>query len=511
MQATFADPFSLVIPSVAMIGDSISALIGRTRPGDMAGERLKIAYRQEQHTYTLQKDGSLNQPVLIAASRTGTAWFLASQAGKGSCRTWCTVFPNNELASRPEPALDQSPFLLEALGILRIQGVGLQEITNLTLAPSDGEAISFAGPFSGSSLELLVAVGCLAEGPCTLTCVTAEGKTLVQESLIQHVLPHRESDDLSTHILASPVVLDSVLNKEQNQTSISCLTSLYRDRATNEKIADTSLRLGVCYPGGFATADITTNSKGLATTKMSLPGLYTSDQVAASVITVRHDAFSWHPSSVIFPNRFFGSIFSGSSDRDRPIPPHPDTVIDWDDEEDLYEIIEEMDGFDTYTVTVYCNQPAAGGDRDACEDNDVGHAFLSIQAGEQTIYVGFHPLDDYGAYEIINNADEAGGISDDWGEAYEVSMSWFIDGEQAEAMVAEILNWVDHTYNARSDNCTNFVYDALTAAEIDIPEGESAWPFPYSSIISKNPGAMGEDLVEIGGVRIASNDDEEDE
>jgi len=139
-------------------------------------------------------------------------------------------------------------------------------------------------------------------------------------------------------------------------------------------------------------------------------------------------------------------------------------------------------------IVIYVDQPGDGGDREVHEGLDVGHTFIEFIDGEtgEEAYYGFYP----------------NGIHDDEGHDWDVRYGMEVTKEEFHEMWSEVEAALSDApdYDLSDFNCSDWVIDLVEEGTgIELPDTQG--DFPLGLPDGTNPGDLGEDLVDIGGVR----------
>jgi hypothetical protein len=150
-----------------------------------------------------------------------------------------------------------------------------------------------------------------------------------------------------------------------------------------------------------------------------------------------------------------------------------------------------------YKVTLCVDQPAPGTRQSWTALGGsglifVGHTFLTLTqvkpSGNITRNVGFYPMS--AVYPTSPNS--AGQLHNDSERSYNISIEFALTNSQ----FFQILQFMEHfqnsnvVYDLNSNNCTNFVLNALAAAGIHLPRTQGTW----AGGGGLNPGDLGEDI-----------------
>lgn len=156
----------------------------------------------------------------------------------------------------------------------------------------------------------------------------------------------------------------------------------------------------------------------------------------------------------------------------------------------------------TYTVSVCVDQPVEGsrqawgffGSSSSGGNSPfaVGHAFLILSEsgydGTITRNVGFYPKGS------VNPASpESGGqLNNDANHDYDISLTITMDNSQFFTLLDFVNNGNNsgNNYNLNSNNCTNFVVNALASTGIHVANTRGSWLGGAGA----NPGDLGEDI-----------------
>lgn len=159
-----------------------------------------------------------------------------------------------------------------------------------------------------------------------------------------------------------------------------------------------------------------------------------------------------------------------------------------------------------YTLTIYVDQPGAGGDREKFEFSglavDAGHAFIKLERehadGTKTaIIVGFYP----DKLPHPNKPETGGYLGDDTGKNFEVQKEYTVNKENFHKALdyVESIGSSKKKYHLNDYNCADFVIQTAKAAGVDVPDTQGSWSYDSSMTGSlsgsgSNPGDLGEDL-----------------
>jgi hypothetical protein len=253
--------------------------------------------------------------------------------------------------------------------------------------------------------------------------------------------------------------------------------------------------LVIAHPGGISYTTVVSGADGDCTVRSALPGSIAPNLVNAYVANCSLPANNFMPVAMSFPAFFFGSACGGSSKK------AGETVAGWDPHKWIDDFNAATKDVAEFEVTVYCDQPGKGGDKDAYEDGDVGHTFVQISGGGQSITGGFYPASGYSSLDVLRDATKDGKLVDDKDHPWDVKKTYKVKFADVEKMKKKWKEWKTKKYNLRAANCTDFVKDVCAAGGVTLPGGTSNWPSPMSGTSSSNPGAMGEELMGQGGTR----------
>ena len=170
---------------------------------------------------------------------------------------------------------------------------------------------------------------------------------------------------------------------------------------------------------------------------------------------------------------------------------------------------------DNLTVIVYANQPGAGGDRDVIHltslfSHPVGHCFIEYKKGNESLVVGFYPVDGETATPnnpVVNSELSNDATTDHYVDA-EVKRKYLISGK--EDFNSSLKYIVDTAFNKKYDlnnyNCTDFTIRAARSAGInDLKDTEGSYSIGGKTVfMGSNPGDFGEDVRILNGDKAAN-------
>ncbi|MFV0539749.1 MAG: hypothetical protein ACK5MZ_00735 [Aestuariibaculum sp.] len=170
--------------------------------------------------------------------------------------------------------------------------------------------------------------------------------------------------------------------------------------------------------------------------------------------------------------------FSSYSSSDRPDIPGPEKPItnpnDIDDCFDFSELAK---------LTIYVNEPNPGSG-DTSNGRFAGHAFVSIEQGNNISTFGYYPVSNY-IIPGINNSSNAI-LGHDGNDPFSVSVSTYISGSQLQQILNKAINFTP-IYHLNTYNCTDFVIELGNLAGMGLPEANGTWTGGGGS----NPGTLG--------------------
>jgi len=173
-----------------------------------------------------------------------------------------------------------------------------------------------------------------------------------------------------------------------------------------------------------------------------------------------------------------------------------------------------------YTLTIYVDQPGKGGDKDQFEFDlvdrngnvkdgliDVGHTWVEVQNKETgEIVQGSFSYKDAEPGLFNDVAGEATKIEGQFSWDWDVKMEYSLTEEQYQAATNKITEDsakdAELTYNTKEHNCTDWTKEVAEEAGQNVPD-TGTWYYN-----ADNPGQLGEELMEQGGVRNTENSSE---
>ena len=147
-----------------------------------------------------------------------------------------------------------------------------------------------------------------------------------------------------------------------------------------------------------------------------------------------------------------------------------------DDDDDWLNLPAADTPVENPTVT-FCVEAPDPGTRNAINNMEVGHTFLTVDYGNGDVYsFGFYP-EKLTRTDIIFQRSIKGGVENDNGHEYNEYLTYEITREQADQLLEFAQNY-DEKYNVVTNNCTTFVVDALKSIGINVPTTEKTWTLP---------------------------------
>jgi hypothetical protein len=137
-------------------------------------------------------------------------------------------------------------------------------------------------------------------------------------------------------------------------------------------------------------------------------------------------------------------------------------------------------------VTIYVDQPV----RNSPEAYDllsgyVGHSWVSITQSGVTRLIGFYP----NGTALPWSDDVNGKLKEDSDRSFDVSVSFDFNPEQMASVLSFIRGPIP-SYQVNDYNCTDFVMELFSKANISLPKTIGSWPKGQGY----NPGNFGEDM-----------------
>jgi hypothetical protein len=164
-----------------------------------------------------------------------------------------------------------------------------------------------------------------------------------------------------------------------------------------------------------------------------------------------------------------------------------------------------------YTLTIFVDQPGAGGDRETFEwvgwmNIDPGHAFVRLERDnadgtKSTVTVGFYA--DGSTPPHPSSPVAKGVIRDDTGHIFEVRKEYIVSEENfyKSLKYIEAIESSKKKYNLNTYNCADFAIRTVKAAGETVPDTQGTWTYTSKNGLVKsfagggsNPGDLGEDL-----------------
>lgn len=175
------------------------------------------------------------------------------------------------------------------------------------------------------------------------------------------------------------------------------------------------------------------------------------------------------------------------------------------------------------TLIIWADQPGSGGDRNAVEDESVGHAFwtISLEGGddlldeEQSLFnggtFGYYPVNWSENIDAKGKDWEAPGqLGDDSGHNWDARKVYELESpDQAISVIDYTIGLYDSpgTYLLDENNCADAAIGAGQAAGVGVPDTLGS---AYGGLWQgSNPGDLGEDLVAAGGERNEDSGDDD--
>ena len=147
-----------------------------------------------------------------------------------------------------------------------------------------------------------------------------------------------------------------------------------------------------------------------------------------------------------------------------------------DDDDDWLNLPAADTPVENPTVT-FCVEAPDPGTRNAINNMEVGHTFLTVDYGNGDVYsFGFYP-EKLTRTDIIFQRSIKGGVENDNGHEYNEYLTYEITREQADQLLEFAQNY-DEKYNVVTNNCTTFAVDALKSIGINVPTTEKTWTLP---------------------------------
>ncbi len=137
---------------------------------------------------------------------------------------------------------------------------------------------------------------------------------------------------------------------------------------------------------------------------------------------------------------------------------------------DMEEFLSCLDTTQPANLTLYVNQPITNSSIPMSASGDVGHAFLSISQGYNTVVYGFYPKQKAKAFIVSDGA-----IGNNQGDIYDVSITTSISASQLNNIVSYSETIPAH-YNINLFNCTDYVITIGNAAELNLPDCFAIYP-----------------------------------
>jgi hypothetical protein len=148
----------------------------------------------------------------------------------------------------------------------------------------------------------------------------------------------------------------------------------------------------------------------------------------------------------------------------------------------------------TYTITVYVEEPVPGSGINSSISGNVGHTCIALSkgTGNSTItqVIGFYPEKGWKAvmppFPAVTSEMHDNGID----TRYTVSVSYEVSNEGFQNAINAALAYSSNHYDIANNNCTNYVLDICNSAGIAIPQtkGDLIYTSGY------HPGQLGLDL-----------------
>jgi hypothetical protein len=143
-----------------------------------------------------------------------------------------------------------------------------------------------------------------------------------------------------------------------------------------------------------------------------------------------------------------------------------------------------------YKLTVFVEEPKPGSGYEKVGIN-VGHTFIGLSKEQNGIvstqYVGFYPFSQTLIYPTAQK------IVDNGGSAWTVSASFDVSDVDFANAVNQAATLSSLPYHVRDNNCTDYVYGVMSAANISLPKTPAQFPWPYDGT-GNSPGNLGADL-----------------
>jgi len=216
-----------------------------------------------------------------------------------------------------------------------------------------------------------------------------------------------------------------------------------------------------------------------------------------------------------YENMILASKKPTKSSRSSDPTPEPTPEVPEGEQDETDKLIIEFCSAqaDTYTITIYVDQPVPGEPNASTVGGDVGHTFIKLEGGGKSLTLGWYPGDGgIGATNFLDDTyddDQSGDMVDDSesGENdtfhdWDVKKSWTVSAKNLAKIKECIKKWKrEKKYNLITSNCTDFALYAAKCGGIKVPNGRGPWPYPYDDTTTANPGKLGEELMGQGGER----------
>ena len=161
----------------------------------------------------------------------------------------------------------------------------------------------------------------------------------------------------------------------------------------------------------------------------------------------------------------------------------------------IYDLEEYLDVFDTSptsqaSITIYVDQPNPDlPNLPVAPSSGVGHSFISITQGNNTVNYGFYPAEDCG-FGWPNPSD--GQMGNDENHVFDVSVSVDIDGSTLQTLITHSLSFANTDYILEDMNCTDFALSIANIIGLNISDTDISGSFVIGN--GSTPGKFGEFL-----------------
>lgn len=156
---------------------------------------------------------------------------------------------------------------------------------------------------------------------------------------------------------------------------------------------------------------------------------------------------------------------------------------------DMALYLSNFNSNESATITIYVDQPIANSEEIINDvELDVGHAFLSIQQGNNIRSYGFYPAEGVGILEPVQ-----GVMGDNSNTHYDVSLVLNISPEQLAEIITTSIEISTGNYDLLDYNCTDFILEIANILNIDFGDVETYIGLGDIS----NPGLLGQVIREM--------------